>query len=103
MTLLRPLADVDVPCSKSERPGHRLLLVLQGCTRQVEVHAVLADLLLLGWNTTDSEPGVVSGQERDAVVWIVGHLPIQDPGPEPRERQRSDRIEADRKQLTSHS
>ena len=67
------------------------------------MHPVLADLALLGRNKADSEPGVITGQERDAVVWIAGHLSPQEPGPEPRDTQRLTRIEADREQLTSHS
>jgi hypothetical protein len=32
-----------------ERPRHRLLLVLEGRARQIEVHLVLAGLPLLSW------------------------------------------------------
>src|SRR6266513_2488084 len=53
MTLLRALTDVDVPGAESERPRHRLLLVLEGRARQIEVHLVLAGLLLLSWKKSD--------------------------------------------------
>ena len=65
-----------------ERPGHRLLLVVEGRARQVEVHLVRAGLRLLGREEPDPEPGVVVRQERDAVVGVVDHLPAQDAGPE---------------------
>ena len=61
MTLLRALADIDVPCAEGQRPGHRLLLVLHGVTGQIEVHPVLHELALLGRQKTDPEPGVVTG------------------------------------------
>src|SRR6516165_11271025 len=38
MTLLRALANVDVPGAEPERPGHRLLLVRPGRAGQMEVH-----------------------------------------------------------------
>jgi hypothetical protein len=44
MPLLRALTDVDVPGAESERAGHRLLLDLEGRTRQIEVHVILAGL-----------------------------------------------------------
>ena len=96
MTLLRALTNVDVPGAESERPRHRLLLVLEGRARQIEVHLVLAGLLLLGWKKSDPEPGVIARQERNAVVGVVGHLPAQDAGPEARETERVVRIEAER-------
>jgi hypothetical protein len=67
------------------------------------VHLVLADLPLLSCKKTDFEPGVIVGQERNAVVGIVGHFPAQDAGPEARETERVVRIEAEREELTSHS
>src|SRR5258708_5157052 len=103
MTLLRALATVDVPGAEPERPRHRLLLVLLGGARQIEVHLVLAGLLLLSWKKSDPEPGVIARQERSAVLGAVaGHLPAQDPGPEARETERVVRIEAEREQMTSH-
>ncbi len=42
MTLLRALADVDVPGAEFERPCHRLLLVPEGRARQMEVPLVRA-------------------------------------------------------------
>ena len=102
MALLRALTDVDVPGAESERPRHRLLLVLEGRARQVEVHLVLAGLLLLGRKKSDPEPGVIARQERDAVVGVVGHLPAQDAGPEARETERVVRIEAERDEVRSH-
>ncbi len=36
MALLRALTDVDVAGTKSERPGHGLLLVLGGGAREIE-------------------------------------------------------------------
>ena len=68
MALLRALTDVDVASAEFERPGHRLLLVLQGRARQVEVHPVRTGLLFPGRKKADLEPGVIAGQERDAVV-----------------------------------
>jgi len=79
MPLLRALPDIDVPSAKSERFRHRLLLVLQGRARQIEVHPVLAGLLVLAQEKSDPEPGVIARQERDAVVVaVVGRLPAQD-------------------------
>jgi hypothetical protein len=99
MTLLRALTDVDVPGAKPERPRHRLPLVLKGRARQIEVHLVLAGLLLLGRSKSDPEPGVIARQERDAVVGVVGHFPAQNAGPEARETRRVVRITTDRAQL----
>ena len=102
MTLLRALTDVDVPGAESERPRHRLLLVIEGRARQIEVHLVRAGLLLLGRKKSDPEPGVIARQERDAVEGVVGHLPAQDAGPEARETERVVRIEAEREEVRSH-
>ena len=102
MTLLRALTDVDVPGDESERPRHRLLLVIQGCACQIEVHLVRAGLLLPGRKKSDPEPGVVARQERDAAVGIVSHLPAQDAGPEARQTERIVRIEAERVNVRSH-
>jgi hypothetical protein len=66
MTLLRALANVDVPGAEAERPSHRLLLVSQGRARQIEVHLVLAGLLRLGGQKPDPEPGVIARQQRHA-------------------------------------
>src|SRR5215510_7294403 len=103
MSLLRALTDVDVPGPKSERPRHRVLLVLEGRARQIEVHLVLADLLPRSWKKSDPEPGVIARQERNAVLGVVGHLPAQDAAPEARETERVVRIEAEREEVTSHS
>jgi hypothetical protein len=51
-----------VPAAEPERPSHRLLLVVEGGARQVEVHLVLAGLLLLGRLEPDAEPGVITRQ-----------------------------------------
>src|SRR6266498_4234428 len=102
MTFLRALTDVDVSGAESERLRHRLLLVLEGHARQIEVHLVGAGLLLQGRDKPDPEPGVIARQEGDAVVGIVGHLPAQDAGPEARETERVVRIEAERKKVRSH-
>jgi hypothetical protein len=96
MTLLRALTDVDVLGAEPERPRYRLLLVLQGRARQMEVHLVLAGLLLLSWKKPDPEPGVIARQERNAVLGVAGHLPAQDAGPEARETGRVVCIEADK-------
>src|SRR5258707_5572365 len=103
MSLLRALTDVDVPGAECERPRHSLLLVLEGRARQVEVHLVLAGLLLLSWKKSDPKPGVIARQRRNAVLRVVGHLPAQDAGPEARETERVVRIEAEREEVTSHS
>src|SRR5215475_13397838 len=103
MTLLRTLANVDVPGAERERPRHRLLLVLERRARQIEVHLVLASLLLLRWKKPNPEPGVIARQERNAVLGVVGHLPAQDASPEACETERVVRIEAEREEVTSHS
>jgi hypothetical protein len=77
-----------VPGSESERPRHRLLLVIQARACQIEVHLVWAGLLLLGRKKSDSETGVVALQEHDAVERAVGHLPAQNVGPEARQTER---------------
>ena len=79
-----------------------LLLVLEGRARQIQVHLVLAGLLLLGREKFDPEPGVITRQERDAVVGVVRHFPAQDGGPETCETQRFVRIEAERDEVRSH-
>jgi hypothetical protein len=102
MTLLRELADVDVPGAETERPGHGLLLLLEGRALEVEVDLVRADLLLLRREEPDHEPGVVAGQQGDALLGIVGRLPAQDAGPEACEKERVDGIEAEREEVGSH-
>ena len=102
MTLLRALADVDVPGAESERPRHRLLLVLEGIARQMEVPLVQAGLLLLGWKKSKTEPGVIAWQERDVVVGVVGYLPAEHAAPEPCQTKWVVRIEANCQKLTSH-
>ena len=89
MALLRALTNVDVQSAESERSRHRLLLVLQGRARQIEVHSVLTGLLLLGRMKSDLEPGVVALQERDAGGWLAGYLPAQDTSPERARRRGS--------------
>ena len=41
------------------------------------------------------EPGVIARQERDAVFGGVGYLPAKDAGPETRETEGVDRVEAE--------
>jgi len=53
MTLLRPLTDVDVPGTQAERPCDRLLLILQGGARQMEMPQVQAGFLLLSREEPD--------------------------------------------------
>ena len=65
------LTKVDVPGAESERPRCRLLLVIKRRARQIEVHLVLAGLLLLSWKKSDPEPGVIARQERNAVLGVV--------------------------------
>jgi hypothetical protein len=101
--LVRPLTDIDVPSAEPERSRHRLLLVLEGRARQIEVHLVLADFLRLTWQKPDPEPGVITRQERKAVLSVVGHLPAEDAGPEMRETVRVVRVEAERDEVRSHS
>src|ERR1035438_1396555 len=86
-----------------ERPRHRLLLVLGGRARQIEVHLVLAGLLPISWKEPDPEPGIIARQQRDAVLGAAGHLPAQDTGPEARETHRVVRVEAEREKVTRHS
>ena len=74
MTLLGALADVDVPGAEAERPCHRLLLVLRGRARQMEVPMVLAGLLLLSGKKSEPEPSVIPRQERNAILETLGHL-----------------------------
>src|SRR4051794_27648921 len=100
--LLRALTDVDVPGAKFQRPRHRLLLILKGRARQIEVHLVLSGLLLPGREESNPEPGVIARHERDAVVGVVGRLPAQDAGPEARKTQRVVRIEAERDEASRH-
>ena len=57
---LGTLANLDVPPAEFERPRHRLLLVREGGARQIEVHLVLPDLLLLSWEKPDPEAGVIA-------------------------------------------
>ena len=66
MTLLRALTDVDVPSAEAKRPCHRLLLVLDGRARQVEVPLVLAGPRLLSRKEPEPEPRGVCWEEREA-------------------------------------
>ena len=102
MTLLRALADVDVPGAESERPRHRLLLVLEGRAGQMEMPLVQVGLVLLGWKKSKTEPGVITGQERDAVVGVVGYLAAEHAAPEARQTKRIVRIETNCQELTRH-
>src|SRR5262245_33908323 len=95
MAFIRALTNVQVPAAESERPGHRLLLVLQRSARQMEVHMVLASLRLLGGREPHPEPGVIARQNRHAIAQVVRHLPAQDSSPEPSKTERVVRIEAD--------
>jgi hypothetical protein len=60
MTLLRTLANVEMPGTEPEQPRHRLLLLIDGRARQMEVHLVQAGLLLLSRKKPDPEPGVIA-------------------------------------------
>src|SRR6185437_8316495 len=102
MTLLRTLTDVDVPGTQAERPCDRLLLILQGGARQMEMPQVQARFLLRRWKEPDPEPRVIARQERNAVAGVVGHLPAQHPAPEARETKRVVRIDAHRQELAGH-
>jgi S-adenosylmethionine-dependent methyltransferase len=102
MALIGALADVDVPGAEPDRPRHRVLLVLEGRTRQVEVHLVLTGLLFPSRKKSDPEPGVITRQERNVIVGIIGHLPTQDARPEPRKTERVVRIEAEREEVRRH-
>ena len=70
--LLGALTDVDVPGAELERPRHRLLLVLEGGARQVEVDLVRAGLRGAAGHEPEPEPGVVGRHERDAVACVRG-------------------------------
>jgi hypothetical protein len=61
--------------TEGERSRHRLLLVLEGGARQIEVHSVLAGLRLPGGQKSDPESGVIARQKRAAVMGVVRHLP----------------------------
>jgi hypothetical protein len=102
MTLLRTLADVDVPGAELKRPCHRPLLVLQGRTRQMEVPLVQAGPLLLSRKKPEPEPGVIARQERNDIVRLAGHLPPEHAAPETRQTKRVVRIEANCQELTRH-
>jgi hypothetical protein len=102
VALLRALTDVDVPGAESERSRDRLLLILERRARQIEVHPVLARLLLLGRKKSDPEPGVIVRHERNAVVGVFGHLPAQDTSPEARESGRVERVEAESVEVRGH-
>ncbi len=68
----------------------------------MEVHLVLAGLLLLSRKKPDPEPGVIARQQRDAVLGVVGRLLAQDAGPETRQKERIVRIETEREEVTRH-
>jgi hypothetical protein len=83
---------------QTQRLGDRLLLVLEGGARQVEVHLVRAGLRLRGRTEAEQEAGVVGGQQRRAaqlVAGVLGHLPAQDAGPEARQPGGVERVEAE--------
>jgi hypothetical protein len=60
------------------------------------VHLVRAGLLRLGLDESKAELRVVAGQDRVAVLRVVGQLPTQDAGPEAREPERVVRVEGER-------
>jgi hypothetical protein len=102
VALLRALTDVDVPGAEREGPRDRALLVVERGAREVEVHPVLLRLRLPGRDEPHGEPGVLGGQEPGAAVPVVGHLPAQETGPEPREEQRGVRPDAQGDDLGRH-
>src|SRR5215468_6391415 len=93
VTLLRALADIDVAAAELQRPRHRLLLVLEGCARQMEVNLVLASLLRLRSRESGPEAGVIGRQDRAAAFVILSDIPAQEATPEPGQRQRVERID----------
>lgn len=102
MLFLGKLADVDVPTTELERPGHGLLLLLEGLAGQIEVNLVRPGLLLLARNEPQPEPGVVTRQQRHPAASVVDHLPAENAGPETRDTGRIVRIERQREKLRSH-
>src|SRR5580693_7452282 len=102
MPLLRALTDIDVPGPETQRPRHRLLLIIKGRARQMEMLQVRARLLLPGRKKSDPEPGVIAWQQLDDGAGVAGQLPAQDVGPEARETERVIRIKTEREEVTGH-
>src|SRR5450755_970954 len=101
MALIRSLTDVDVPGTEPKRPRNRLLLVVE-VAGEIEMHVVLADLRLLARDEAEPEPGVVTGQQREAAAGVVGHLPAGHSRPKPRDLTRIIGIEAQRHEVRGH-
>jgi hypothetical protein len=66
------------------------------------MHAVLTGLLRSCRQESQPESGVVVRQERDGVVAVIGRVPAEETGPEPREAVRVIRVEAERDELGRH-
>ena len=95
MGLVRSLADVDVPGAERDQPLDRLLLIVQGRGRQVEVEAIGACLADRRRHEQQREPGAIGRHERDVVVAFVPDVPAQRIGPEARLPDRIVRREAE--------
>src|SRR5690606_26456265 len=90
------------PATECESLRHGLLLMLEGRTRQVEVHPIESEPLVRHREEPDPEAGVVMRLESTDLACFVGLLPAQDTGPEARETPGIVRVEAECLQSTDH-
>jgi hypothetical protein len=102
VSILRALTNINMPGAEVERPRDGCLLVLERCTRQIEMHPVPASLFLLSWKKSNPEPRIIPRQKRNVVSGLAGHLPVQHTDPEARETNRVVCIEAECDEITSH-
>ena len=103
MIVVWALTDVDVAGAELDQPLDRLLLVIDGRGRQIEMDAILARLLLRDRQEHDPESGAIRRHETDLIMGLVVDLPAQRLGPEARKTERIVRIEAESDEPTKSS
>ena len=77
MTFVWALTDVDMAGTDLDQPRDRLVLVIDGCGRQIEMETVRAGLLLCHRQEEDPESGAVRRHESDLFLVLVVDLPMQ--------------------------
>ena len=95
MTLVWALTDVDGAGAELDQPRDRLLLVIDGRARQIEMETVVTHLLLRHRQEDEAESGVVRRHETDRILGLVVDLPAQRGGPEARQPEWIVRIETE--------
>ena len=95
MRFVLALTDVDVAGTELDQPSNRVHLVIDGRSRQIEMDAVLASLLVGDQQEADPESVAIRRHELDRIMGRVRCLPVQGTGPEARETERIVCVEAE--------